>query len=157
LTSGRRSPLGLGARKLVLMAASVSAAVSAGLAAQAFAGLRSVWLLYALVAVSSSVSAINAPARRTLIPGLLPADQLTAGLALSRLSSQVTLTTGPALAGLIAAAPGLGLGACYLIDAASFVGALYGVARLPALPRPVGALRPGPRAVAEGVRYIGRP
>src|SRR5580692_540350 len=67
-------------RKLVLVASAGSAAVSAGLAAQAFAGLHSIWLLYALVAVSSSVSAINAPARRTFVPSLLPADQLAAGL-----------------------------------------------------------------------------
>jgi len=143
-------------RKLVLVASGGSAAVSAGLAAQAFAGARSVWLLYALVAMSSSVSAINAPVRRTFIPSLLPADQLTAGLALNRLSFQIMLTTGPALAGLITAAPGLGLRACYLIDAASFACSLYGVARLPALPRSAGAARPGPRAVAAGVRYIGR-
>jgi MFS family permease len=141
-------------RKLVLVASTGSAVVSAGLAAQAFAGLHSIWLLYALVAVSSSVSAINAPARRTFVPSLLPADQLAAGLALNRLSFQIMLTVGPGLAGLIAAAPGLGLGACYLIDAASFAGSLYGVARLPAL-RPSGTTaRPGPRAVAEGLRYI---
>jgi MFS family permease len=143
-------------RKLVLVATSGRAAVSAGLAAQAFAGLGSVWLLYALVAVSSSLSAINAPARRTFIPSLLPADQLTAGLAVNRLSSQIMLTTGPTLAGLITAVPVLGLRACYLIDAASFACSLYGVARLPALPRSAGAARPGPRAVAAGIRYIGR-
>ena len=143
-------------RKLVLVASGGSAAVSAGLAAQAFAGLRSVWLLYALVAVSSSLSAVNAPVRRTIIPSLLPADQLTAGLALQRLTFQITLTAGPALAGLITATPGLGLRVCYLIDAASFAGSLYGVGRLPALPRTAGAARPGPRAVAAGIRYIGR-
>lgn len=143
-------------RKLVLVASGGSAAVSAGLAAQAFAGLRSVWLLYALVAVSSSLSAVNAPVRRTIIPSLLPADQLTAGLALQRLTFQITLTAGPALAGLITATPGLGLQVCYLIDAASFACSLYGVARLPALPRTAGAARPGPRAVAAGIRYIGR-
>ncbi|MGH3202356.1 MAG: MFS transporter [Streptosporangiaceae bacterium] len=143
-------------RKLVLVASGGSAAVSAGLAAQAFAGLRSVWLLYALVAVSASLSAVNAPVRRTIIPSLLPADQLTAGLALQRLTFQITLTAGPALAGLITATPGLGLWACYLIDAASFAGSLYGVARLPALPRTAGAARPGPGAVAAGIRYIGR-
>src|SRR5580658_6795327 len=59
-------------RKLVLAASSASAVVSAGLAAQAFAGLRSVWLLYVLVAVASSCGAINAPVRRTFIPSLLP-------------------------------------------------------------------------------------
>jgi MFS family permease len=143
-------------RRLVLVTGGCNAAISAGLAAQAFAGMRSVWLLYALVAASSSFSAISAPVQRTFIPSLLPADQLTAGLALNRLSFQIMLTTGPALAGLITAVPGLGLRACYLIDAASFAGSLYGVARLPALPRPAGAARPGPRAVAAGVRYIGR-
>ena len=143
-------------RKLVLVASGGSAAVSAGLAAQAFAGLHSVWLLYALVAVSSSFSAISAPVRRTFIPSLLPADQLTAGLALNRLTFQIMLTAGPGLAGLITAAPGLGLRACYLIDAASFACSLYGVARMPALPRSAGAARPGPRAVAAGVGYIGR-
>jgi len=143
-------------RKLVLVATGGSSVVSAGLAAQAFAGLRSVWLLYALAAVSASLSAINAPVQRTFIPSLLPADQLTAGLALNRLSFQIMLTAGPALAGLITAVSGLGLRACYLTDAASFAGSLYGVARLPALPRSAGAARPGLRAVAAGVRYIGR-
>ena len=142
-------------RKLVLVASCGSAAVSGGLAAQAFAGLRSVWLLYALVAVSSSLSAINAPVRRTFVASLLPADQLTAGLALQRLTFQIMLTAGPALAGLITATPGLGLRSCYLIDAASFGCSLYGVARLPVLPRTAGAARPGLRAVADGLRFIG--
>jgi MFS family permease len=143
-------------RKLVLAASSCSAAVSAGLAAQAFAGLHSVWLLYVLVAASASFSAISSPVRRTFIPSLLPADQVAAGLALNRLSFQIMLTLGPALAGLITAVPGLGLPACYLVDAVSFACSLYGVARLPALPRRAAAVRPGPRAVAAGVRYIGR-
>ena len=143
-------------RKLVLAAGGGSAAVSAGLAAQAFAGLHSVWLLYALVAVSASFRAISSPAQRTFVPSLLPADQVAAGLALNQLSFYITLTAGPALAGLIAAVPALGLRACYLVDAVSFACSLYGVAPLPALPRRAAAARPGPRAVAAGVRYIGR-
>ena len=143
-------------RKLVLVTSSCLAAVSAAFAAQAFAGLNLVWLLYALVAVQSSLAALDRPARATFVPSLLPAGQLSAGLALNQLSFQITLTVGPALAGLIAAAPHLGLRACYLIDAISFAAALYGVARLPAMrPRP-SATRPGPRAVAEGVSFIRR-
>jgi len=143
-------------RKLVLVTSGCLAAVSAALAAQAFAGLRLVWPLYALAAVQSAVSAVDRPARSTFIPGLLPPGQLTAGLALDRLSRQIMLTAGPALAGLIAAAPHLGLRACYLIDAASFTAALYGVARLPAMRPQGGARRPGPRAVAEGIGFIRR-
>jgi MFS family permease len=143
-------------RKLVLVTSGCLAAVSAAFAAQAFAGLGLVWLLYALVAVQSALTAIDRPARATFVPGLLPASQLPAGLALNQVSFQITLVAGPALAGLIAAAPHLGLRACYLIDAISFAAALYGVARLPAMRPQEGAARPGGRAVAEGVRFIRR-
>src|ERR1700689_3832440 len=57
-------------RQLVLVSGICNAAVSAGLAAQAFAGLHSVWLLYALAGASSSVGAISGPVRRTFIPSL---------------------------------------------------------------------------------------
>jgi MFS family permease len=143
-------------RKLVLITSTCLAAVSAGLAAQAFAGLRMVWILYALVVVQSGLSAVNTPARRTFIPSLLGPDLLAAGLALNRTSNQVALIVGPALAGLITAAAGGHLQACYLIDAVSFGGALYGVAGLPAMPPLADVARPGLRAVAEGLRYIRR-
>jgi hypothetical protein len=121
-------------RKLVLITSSGLAAVSALLAAQALAGLRIVWILYALVVVKSALVVLNAPARRTFVPNLLGPDLLAAGLALNRLSFQVSLIVGPALAGLITVAAGGHLQACYLIDVASLAGALYGVARLPAMP-----------------------
>ncbi len=143
-------------RKLVLVTSSGLAAVSAAFAAQAFAGLRLVWLLYALVAVQSSLIAIDRPARNTFVPSLLPGSQLTAGLALNRLSSQIMLTAGPALAGLIAGSSHLGLQACYLLDGLSFTAALYGVARLPVMGPQASAPRPGPRAIAEGISFIRR-
>jgi MFS family permease len=143
-------------RQLVLVTSSSLAAVSAAFAAQAFAGLRLVWLLYALVAVQSALAALDRPARSTFVPSLLPASQLAAGLALDRLSFQIVLTAGPALAGVVAAAPHLGLRACYLIDAVSFAAALYGVARLPAMRPHGGTTRPSPRAVAEGISFIRR-
>jgi MFS family permease len=143
-------------RTLVLITSAGLAVVSAGFAAQAFAGLREVWPLYALVAVQSALLAVDRPARGTFVAALLPPGLRPAGLALSRLSGQLVQTAGPALAGLIVAVPHLGLRACYLIDAASFAAALAAVASLPVM-RPEGArVRPGLRAVAEGARFIGR-
>lgn len=131
------------------------ALISGVLALQASAHLELVWLLYVLAAVHAALAAISGPLRRTFIPSLLPAEQLIAGMALNRLSFQLTLTLGPALAGLIAAAPGLGLPGCYLIDAVSFAASLYGLARLPDVPyRQV--TRRTVRAVAEGLRFIRR-
>jgi MFS family permease len=143
-------------RQLALVTTGCLAAVSAALAAQAFAGPGLVWLLYALTAAQSALSALDRPARDTFVPRLLPASQLPAALALNRLSFQTALTAGPALAGLIAAAPHLGLPACYLLDTVSFTAALYGIARLPAMPPHGSATRPGPRMIAEGIAFIGR-
>jgi MFS family permease len=141
-------------RRLVLVTTSCLAAVSAALAAQAYAGLGEIWLLYALVAAQSALSAINVPARQTFVPRLLPADQLAAGLALNRLSFQVMLVAGPALAGLITTAGGLP--ACYLADTIGFAAALFGIAGLPAMPPDRGVTRPGLRAAAQGIGFIGR-
>ena len=55
-------------RKLVLVTSRCLALVSAALAVQAFAGLGLLWLLYALVAVQSSLSAVDRPARQTFVP-----------------------------------------------------------------------------------------
>jgi hypothetical protein len=86
------------------------------------------------------------------MPTLLAPDQLPAGAALQMFTMHGSLTVGPALAGVITAA--FGLKVCYLVDALSFGFSLYGVARLPSM-RPVatGTGR-GPRAVAEGLRFV---
>jgi MFS family permease len=141
-------------RLLVLLASTASLVVSLGFAAQAFAGLDEVWVLYMLVALQSLARSVNAPARRTFIPRLLPAEQMPAGAALNMLVMHASLVVGPSLAGVIAAAGGLKL--CYLIDAVSFLGSLYGVYRLPPM-RPEGEpSRPGPRAVLDGLRFLRR-
>ena len=143
-------------RRLVLATSGGLAVVSAGLTAAAWAGLRQVWLLYALAAAQAALNAVDRPARATFTASLLRPGLLPAGLALERLSNQIVLTTGPAIAGVIAAAPALGLRACYLLDTASFAAALYAVASLPAIRMEGGLTRPGPRAVAEGMRFIRR-
>jgi hypothetical protein len=96
-------------RALVLIASTAQLVVSLGFAAQAFAGADQVWLLYALVAVQSVARAVNAPARRTFMPRLLPAAQLPAGAALTMLVMHASMVVGPSLAGLVAAAGGLKL------------------------------------------------
>jgi MFS family permease len=143
-------------RRLALATSAGLAVVSAALAAQAFAGLRAVWLLYILVATASALGALSAPARKTFLPSLLPADKLAAGLALNRLTFQTMLTAGPPLAGLITATPGLGLRGCYLADAVSFAFSVYGVVGMPPLRPQAGAPRPSLRAAADGVRFIRR-
>lgn len=140
-------------RRLVLATSSGLAAVTIALAAQSLAGLRAAWLLYVLVTIQAALVAVDAPARSTFLAGLLPQAQIPAAVALNRVVFQVALTISPALAGVITAAPHLGLRGCYVIDAVSFGGAIYGVARLPAT-RPEAVATRSLSAVRDGVRLI---
>jgi MFS family permease len=139
-------------RRLVLLTSSLQALVSVGFAVQAFAGSDALWLLYALTAMQGGFGAINAPARGTFMPRLLGRELMPAGAALTMVAMYVAMISGPALAGLIAAGGGLKL--CYLIDALTFLAALYGVFRLPPM-RPDGqGARRNLGAVIDGLRFI---
>jgi MFS family permease len=119
-------------RKLILITTTGQMATSALLFLQALLtrGAGWLWLVYALVAAQSAVSAINQPARRALIPSLVSPAQLPAATALNRISIQAMLIAGPALAGVVTGA--FGLKGCYLADAVSFAAAFYGIDRMPA-------------------------
>jgi predicted MFS family arabinose efflux permease len=143
-------------RRLVLATTLGQTAVAGLLAAQAFAGLDSLAVLLALVALQSAAGALGTPARRTFAARLLPLDQVGAGLALANLGFQVSMLVGPALAGIVAAR--WGVGACYAVDVVTFLAALYGVGRLPPLAPDGAAARPSLSTVVAGWRFIaGRP
>ena len=132
-------------RRLVLAVTVGQIALSAALFALAAFGGASLWSLYALVAIGAAFSAVSAPAQQTFIPRLVPREQMGTAMALNRIVFQVVMIAGPSLAGVVTA--WAGLRGCYLADVASFAGALWGVGRLPAMPRqgppPAGAATDG--------------
>jgi MFS family permease len=143
-------------RRLGLLGASGLATLSAGLAAQAFLGVHQVGVLYAVVALQAVCFALNAPARASMVPRLVPAEQLPAANALSTVSMNLGLTVGPMLGGLM-----IGIWsyqAAYLFDALAFGASLYAMWRLPPM-RPEtgtgGAPAGRPRAsVLDGLRFL---
>jgi hypothetical protein len=70
-------------RKLVLVTSSLVAVVSLVFAVQALLDLRQLWLLYSLIALESCLFALDAPARWTFVPRLLPSAQIPAAAAFS--------------------------------------------------------------------------
>src|SRR6202020_1668545 len=101
-------------RRLGLAVTVGETAVSASLFALTASGHAGLWSLYGLVAVDSTLSSVNAPARQSFIPRLVPREHLAAAIALNRIIFQVVLIAGPALAGVVVA--GAGLRGCYLAD-----------------------------------------
>jgi len=141
-------------RRLYLITTTGQAVCSALLAVQGFGGQLPVAGVLLLVAVQACFVAGGGPASRTFIPRLLPRTQLAAGLALNRISFQAAMLAGPALGGLILG--WLGVGGCYLIDAATFAVAFYGAFGLPPM-RPEGEpSRPGLTGVLDGLSFLVR-
>ncbi|MCF3174810.1 MFS transporter, partial [Streptomyces sioyaensis] len=139
-------------RTLGLYSAAGATAMSLTLAVAALAGFHRVWLLYGVVAVQAVCFAMNSPARSSMIPRLLPAEQLPAANALNSLTSNLGLMCGPMLGGVIV---GLwGYQTAYLIDVVAFSGALYAMWRLPSM-RPDQGEGPRRRAsVLDGLRFL---
>ena len=140
-------------RKLMLWSSGGQACCSAVLLAQALLDLRSVWLLYLVVAVQSGLFAVISPARQATIPRLVGLDQLPAANALSQLSWSLGMTLGPLLGGFLVYLQGFPL--AYAADLLTFIAGLYAVFRLPPVP-PEGATgeRAGFKSVVEGLRYL---
>ncbi|MEU8531247.1 MULTISPECIES: MFS transporter [Streptomyces] len=137
-------------RKLGLASATGSAVLSAALATAAFAGFERVWFLYGIVALQAVCAALNSPARSSMIPRLLPAEQLRAANALNSMTTTFGMLVGPSLGGLLVGVGGFQT--AYSIDAVAFFAALYAMWRLPAmLPERTGAKR---ASVLDGLRFL---
>ncbi len=144
-------------RKLALVSSSGLWVLSLVLVVQASAHLRSVAVLYVVVAVQSACFAVNNPTRSSIVPRLIDRSLLPAANALNMASFNLGFTTGPLLGAVAISAGGYQL--AYGIDAVTFLAALYSLFRLPAIPPQAlddGAAptRPGLRSVIEGFRFL---
>ncbi|WP_313816158.1 MFS transporter [Citricoccus sp.] len=119
-------------RKLALASSSVLWLTAVLIAAQAWLGLESVWVLYVLVAVHSGASGINQPTRGAIIPALVGLKLLPAANALNMMTFSVAMMVGPLFAGVLVAQ--VGYAWTYSVDVVTFLAALYAVWRLPSLP-----------------------
>ncbi|MFD8496478.1 MFS transporter [Amycolatopsis sp. NPDC059657] len=140
-------------RKLLLVTNVGIALTSAVLWLQAFIGLRSVWLVLALLAVNQAFFAINMPTRGAVIARLVPEHLIAPAVALGSTMATFGMVFGPLLAGAVL--PLLGLSTLYLIDVVALSLTLIAVWKLPPLPPLNGpSRRAGLRDVIDGFRYL---
>lgn len=119
-------------RSLILLSNFGSVIFALALLGQAAANSDSPQLLLALAGGQAACTAIGQPARKALIPFILPAEKVAAGIAVSQGSFQFAMLGGPALAGLIAGA--FGIAGCYVAQAIAFGLAFLGLWRLRSIP-----------------------
>ena len=141
-------------RTVALIASIVMWVATLGIVAQAWFDLRSVWLLYVLIAVQAGASSVNGPARSSIIPRLVARELLPAANALNMMTTTLASLSGPMVGATLIAV--IGFSHTYLIDAVTFSFALYAILRLPPI-RPLVEAAVAPEVpVVAGGHGVGR-
>lgn len=139
-------------RKLVLYGTTGQILVASCYFLQSTLQFDQVWILYVLLAIQSLLTAINAPARATFMPRLLPKEQIRSAATLNMVFMTFCGVLGPITAGIVTTVWSVNIN--YLIDALTYFAALYGVFRLPSMLPEGGSLKPSFGMVADGLKFI---
>lgn len=141
-------------RTVALLAAVVTFASTALLAALAWTGLETVGWLFVLSVVNSAANSIVMATKSAITPRLLPRDLLPAAAALQGVTVGIMVMAGPALAGVLVAFAGYAW--TYSLDVLLMTSLFLGLWSLPKL-RPEGEIvRPGLASLRDGARFLRR-
>jgi MFS family permease len=139
-------------RRLIIAAQVAQALLAVVLGVLALTGLVEVWMVYALALALGFVTVFDSPARQAFISELVQPEDYVNANALNSAVHNGGRLVGPALAGIVIGAAGVGT--AFIINALSFVAVLIGLMRLDLsklveVPRSTG----GQGHAREGVRY----
>src|SRR5688572_18923029 len=143
-------------RRLMLVTQSLATLVALTLAWLTSEGLASLWVLYVMAALGSSIGAFDPPARQALVPMLVPREHLPNAISLNTIMVQAASVTGPAVGGLLIA--GAGLEWVYLLNAVSFGCLIAALLMMRGVPGRVESATVTDdvswRAAREGLRFV---
>ena len=127
--------------------------VAIALTVATIGGLMTPWLLLALTFALSAGDAVESPTWRAVLPELVRKEDLPAASALNGIEFNIARAVGPALAGALIAAAGVG--AAFVVNVVSFLGVIIVVARWK---RPVRTRTTPPEtlrgATVAAIRYV---
>ncbi|WP_244430722.1 MFS transporter [Rhizobium sp. CF142] len=141
-------------RRSVMLAAQIMMlAVSSLLATLVLAGWMTPWLLLALTFFISVGTALHYPSWQASFTDLVPREDLPSAATMNAMGMNITRSLGPAIGGFVVAT--FGIGAAFLINAASYLAIIVGLAAW----RPIRPERRLPResfygALEAGIRYF---
>lgn len=147
-------------KRLMLVTQSVMLLSAALLAIVTATGLKSVWPLYILTAVSSAAVAFDNPARQAILPTLVPPEDFPNAVSLGLIVFQLSMIGGPAIAGRLLASYSPAV--VYAFNAVSFLAVIAALLMMRASGRAVEEeaadthSRVSLDALKEGLRFVWR-
>ena len=144
-------------RRLLLVTQTMLMALAAILAAITLAGVAQYWMVLVLALVLGFVNTLDIPTRQAMVIELAGREHLMNAISLNSAAFNLARIIGPAVAGLLIAA--IGIGPCFLLNALSFLGPLAALLAIDPEPEPATAREPvSPgnilRSTREGLYYI---
>jgi MFS family permease len=137
-------------RRLLMLAESGLGLVAVAYALASQAGVLTLPVIYVLATAWGVINALDTPARRALVPALVPPDQAASASALTGTALLIGMTAGSALGGALVAVAGVT--AAFAVNAASFLADVAVLSTIRAGRSP--QVRRAPGQVREGLSYV---
>jgi MFS family permease len=112
-------------RKLVIGTQTASMFMSVFFAVLVLGGLETLWIVYLLAVLSSTALVFDAPGRHALTFQMVGREELSNAVALNASLFNASRVVGPAVAGVLIAA--FGVGVCFAVNAVTFLAVLAGL------------------------------
>ncbi len=138
-------------RRVMIWTRVISALIAAVLTYLTLAGQIDVNTIYLLTALGAAATALDSPARQSIVANLVKPRHLTNAISLNTLIFQIATICGPALAGLLVAQFNIGL--VYGINTATFVVAIIAIGLIRHRGKIKTATSIGWRALIDGIRF----
>lgn len=142
-------------RRLMILLQSAMGVLALALGLLTVTGTVTVWQVYLLALLLGLASCFENPARQAFVLEMVGPEALRNAVSLNSVLVNVARAVGPAIAGLVIAAGGIGF--CFLLNAVSFVTVVASLIRMdtaaltPSVPAPR-----APGQLREGLAYVRR-
>jgi MFS family permease len=143
-------------RTILFLTQSISLLVALALGILTLIGVIQLWHIYLLTAIQASAMAFDLPARQSLVPNLVPREDLPNAFSLQSIAFSVGAIAGPALSGVVIGY--LGQEYAYFINAISFLAVIFALIAMGNVPQQRSIARKGFKAalidIRDGIRFI---
>jgi MFS family permease len=141
-------------RRMLLGTQALQAALALLLGLLTAMGVVELWMVWVLALGLGVARALDIPTRQAFVSELVEAQALPRAISINSTVAAAARMVGPAAGGALIAA--LGVGTCFLINGATFLGPLAGLLAMDTnkLLRPDTPPRRPPHAVQEGLHYV---
>jgi MFS family permease len=144
-------------RRILFITQGTAMLIALALGALTILHIIQLWHIYLLTAIQASAMAFDLPARQSLVPNLIPREDLPSAFSLQSIAFNTGAIVGPALSGVVIGY--LGQEYVYFVNALSFLAVILALVLMGPVPQQhAGNLGRGLRAalvdIRDGFRFI---